>query len=72
MTFASQVMAMKLDPDHKNFPKILATKQAIASSMLTATARVRDQLLKPSVDDGFSKVLAAISAGEDEDDELFA
>lgn len=59
---------MPLDPDSKNFAKILGIKQSIASSMLTATARVRDQLLRPGADDGFAKVLAAIRAGAQEGD----
>lgn len=57
MAFAREVMEMKLDPDHKNFPKVLSTKQAIASSILTATARVRDGLLRPTGDDGLGSIL---------------
>jgi hypothetical protein len=68
LAFARQVMEMKLDPEHKNFPKVLSVKQAIAQSMLTATARVRDGLLKPREDDGMDEVLRRIrgEAGEPE------
>lgn len=67
LRFAAEVMAMKLDPDNKHFPKILATKQAIASSMLTATTRVRDGLLKPGTDDGFAAVRRALDQAEQGD-----
>lgn len=57
LAFAKEVMQMKLDPDNKHFPKVLATKQAIASSMLTATARIRADTLRPAQDDGMDQVL---------------
>ena len=45
-------MEMPLDPESRNFAKVLGTKQAIASSILTATARTRqDQLQRTGVDE---------------------
>jgi hypothetical protein len=66
--FAREIMEMDLDPENKHFAKILSAKQAITQSMLTATARIRAGLLKPSEDDGMDEVLAALkkTAGEEE------
>lgn len=50
-------MALPLNPNDKNFPKILAIKQAVSSSILTATARVRAGDLRPTNDDGLSALL---------------
>lgn len=66
--FAREIMEMDLNEDSKHFAKILSAKQAITQSMLTATARIRAGLLKPSEDDGMDEVLAALkkTAGEEE------
>lgn len=62
-------MALPLNPDDKNFPKILAIKQAVSSSILTATARVRAGDLRPTNDDGLSALLDQVKghAPPDED-----
>ncbi len=64
--FAEEVMALVLDPADKNFAKVLATKQAVASSILTATARVRAGDLRPKNEDGISAFLQRLKAGEPE------
>ncbi len=66
MDFAEQVMDLQLDPTDKNFAKVLAAKQAIASSMLTATARMRGGLLQPGAEDAVEKVLRLIREAEEE------
>lgn len=67
LDFAERIMAMNLDPDHKNFSRLLGIQQSIASSMLTATARVRDGLLRPSNDDGLADLLKALNAPSEAD-----
>lgn len=62
--FAEEVMALVLDPADKNFAKVLATKQAVASSILTATARVRAGDLRPKNEDGLSDFLRQLKDGE--------
>lgn len=62
MAFAEEVMSMKLDPQDKNFAKVLSVKQSIASSILTATARTREGLLRPEQSDGMDVVFDAIRA----------
>ena len=59
-------MALVLDPADKNFAKVLATKQAVASSILTATARVRAGDLRPKNEDGLSDFLSRLKDGEPE------
>ena len=61
MAFARQVMDMELDPESRNFAKVLGVKQQIASSILTATARIRDGLLRPSNDDGIAELLETVN-----------
>lgn len=56
-------------PTDKNFGKVLQIKQQVAQSLLTTTVRVRDSLLRPTSDDGFAAVRAAIDAAEEPDDE---
>lgn len=61
LSFAEQILSMELpDPDHRSFGKILEVKKAVAAAMLTATARVRDGLLRPTNDDGLGALLASL------------
>ena len=55
--------------DDKNFGKVLAVKQAMAQSIFTTTARVRDSLLRPAQDDGFEAVKEAMRRAENDDRE---
>jgi hypothetical protein len=50
-------MAMQLDPNDKNFPKVLATKQAVASSILTASVRLGDASLRKKSSDKVQDLL---------------
>lgn len=62
LEFAQQVMDMPLpDIDHRSFGKVLSIKQAIASSLLTVTARVNGGTLRPTGDDGLADLLAALN-----------
>ena len=63
MAFAREVMALELDPEHKHFAKVLSIKQAVASSILVATARVNSGSLRPSGDDGLADILARVKRG---------
>jgi len=60
LAFAKEVMALKLDPDDKNFPKILGTKQAVAASILTASVRVNDGALKAKNEDRIAQLLEEV------------
>jgi hypothetical protein len=62
LTFAKEVMALPLDPDDKNFPKILGTKQAVAASILTASVRVNDGALRAKNEDRIAALLAEVKA----------
>ncbi len=55
--------------EDKNFGKVLAVKQAMAQSIFTTTARVRDSLLRPNEDDGFEAVKEALRRAENDDRE---
>lgn len=59
---AKDVMKLELDPLDKNFPKVLASKNSVMSSVLTATVRVNDGDLRRKSDDGIAKVLKMIAA----------
>ena len=62
LEFAQQVMDMPLpDIDHRNFGKVLSTKQAVASSLLTVTARINSGTLRPVNDDGLGDLLAKLN-----------
>lgn len=63
--FAEQVMAMELDPDERNFGKLLSVKQSIAASLLTATTRIRAGDLRPAGKDAVADILRRL---KDEDD----
>ena len=53
-------MALPLDPADRNFVKILNLKQSVSSSILTATARVRQDQLKPAQQDHMAEVLRRV------------
>ena len=59
---AKDVMKLELDPLDKNFPTVLASKNSVMSSVLTATVRVNDGDLRRKSDDGIAKVLKMIAA----------
>lgn len=64
--FAQEVMELPLEPSDKNFSRILATKQAIATAMLTATVRVRPGDLRDKDDDGVGLLLARLKEASGE------
>ena len=63
---------MKLDPDDKNFPKVLSTKTAVMSSVLTATTRVNDGALRRKNNDRIGQLLEEISRPDPVATELFS
>lgn len=79
MNFVRDVMEMPVPPPtDKTFGKVLQIKQQVAQSLMTTTVRVRDGLLRPTSDDGFDRVRAAIDAAsaaqndDDADEDIFA
>jgi hypothetical protein len=64
MDHAKAVMAMELNPEHKNFARLMSAKQSVLASVFTATARVRDGLLRPSSDDGLDDILAGLKRAD--------
>ncbi|MDE2426700.1 MAG: hypothetical protein KGO96_12415 [Elusimicrobia bacterium] len=71
LAHAKQVMALDLDPMDKNFPKILSTKTAIMSAVLTATTRVNEGALRKKNNDRIGQLLDELNA-RDPADELFS
>lgn len=68
--FAEQILEMPMPKaDDKTFAKVLSIKQAVAQSVFTTTARVRDGLLRPASDDGFAKVQEAMRRAQNDDGE---
>ena len=64
MDHAKAVMQMELNPEHKNFARLMSAKQSVLASVFTATARVREGLLRPSSDDGLDDILARIKGAD--------
>lgn len=68
--FARDVLEMDLpDPGDKSYIRILNLKQSVASSVFTATTRVRAGDLRDREDDGLDSFLRQLreEAGEDEE-----
>jgi hypothetical protein len=66
-------MRMRLpDPSDKNFATVLRMKKEITAAVFTTTARVRDQMLRPTTDDGMEAVLAEIKRKGGEDLDIFS
>lgn len=64
LAFAKQIMEMKLDPDDKNFPRVLAAKQSVASSIMTAAVRTKNDELNTRSTDKVAQLLEEIEADE--------
>lgn len=64
MRFALEVMRMELDPDERNFNKLLGVKQQILTAVMTATTRIRPGDLREREDDGVGALLAKLKRGE--------
>lgn len=56
---ALEVMKLTLDPDDKNFAKLLSTKQSIMSSVFSTTARIDAALMRRQETDEMDAVLAS-------------
>ena len=63
---------MGLDPNDKNFPKLLSTKTAIMSSVLTATTRVNDGALRRKNNDRIGQLLEEMNRPDPVAAELFS
>ena len=66
LKYVRDILELELNPEHKNFLRVLSAKQAASSSVLTATARVRDGLLRPVNDDGVEALLRRVKGTEKE------
>lgn len=55
-----EILELKLEPDHKQFGKLLSIQASMTSSVLTATARVRSGDLRGVDDDGVDGLLAEL------------
>lgn len=62
LTSALEVMNLKLDPEDKNFAKLLSTKQSIMSSVFSTTARIDAALMRRQETDEMDAVLLALEA----------
>jgi hypothetical protein len=76
MDKALEILELRLDPEHKQFGKLLSIQASMTGSILTATARVRAGDLRGMDDDGVDGLLAELDAAEGEpdvsEDDLFA
>lgn len=60
---AEDILDMPLpDTNHRTYGKVLGLKQSVMASVLTATARTRDTLLRPVNDEGLEGLLALVNA----------
>jgi len=55
-------MDIELDPDHKHFARILSAKQAITSSMFTASVRIDAAGLRKQTNDRLGELLDLVKA----------
>lgn len=55
-------MALELDPDHKHFLRVLAAKQAMASSIMTASVRVDASGLRKQTNDRLGELIDLVKA----------
>lgn len=65
MAKALEILELKLDPDHKQFGKLLSIQSSLTGSILTATARVRSGDLRGRDDNGVDGLLADLRAAEE-------
>ncbi len=61
---AREILEITLDPDERNFGKLLSIQASAMSSILTATTRVRAGDLRGKDKDGLDDLLARLKAGE--------
>lgn len=64
LSSALEVMKLTLDPDDKNFAKLLSTKQSIMSSVFSTTARIDAALMRRQETDEMDAVLASFAEEE--------
>lgn len=57
-------MKLKLDPDDKNFPKVLSAKGAVMTAVLSATAKVNDGAFRKKNDDRIAELLEEVQRAE--------
>lgn len=53
-------MDLELDPEDKHFARILSAKQAVSSSMFTASVRVDSSSLRKQTNDKLGEILNLI------------
>lgn len=59
---AKDIMKLKLDPDHKDFAKLMARQTSIVSAVLSTTARIDEARLRGRNRDKTKEILEAIAA----------
>lgn len=59
---AERILSTDLNPEHKDFMKFVARKQAIINAVLMATARVTPGRLRGQEQDHMGDVIAAVKA----------
>jgi hypothetical protein len=57
LEYAERMMEMPLDPDHKQFARLVGIKQQVMQSVFQVMARVRSGDIRPTGDDGLSDLL---------------
>lgn len=59
---AKGIMSLKLDPEHKDFAKLMARQTSIVSAVLSTTARIDEARLRGRGRDKVADILKAIEA----------
>ena len=64
LAHAVTVMQIELDPDDKNFPKLLSAKSAVMSAVLSASTKVGDSTLRKQSTDKIGALLEEVKRAE--------
>ena len=54
---AKDILNMELDPDHRNFSRVLAAKQAMATSVFSASVRVDAASMRKQTNDRLGEII---------------
>jgi hypothetical protein len=60
LAFARYVMSLELNPESKDFPKLLSLKKEVMASVLSAGVRINDSALRRKEDDKVANLLKVV------------
>ena len=59
---ALEIMRLRIEPDHKQFARLIGIQAQIIQTVMTATVRVDQGSLRPKSDDRYARMLADAQA----------